>query len=263
VQHLDAEGRSLVDARKVDLRSYLFKVGRGRSSATIARHMSALRTLYKWLHRTGVVERSVAEDLEPPRIGRHLPRVLSQAQSEDLFTVAVGLDPRDRAILEVLYGAGLRVGELCALDRRDVDLGSGLVQVRRGKGNKERRVPIGPPAVAAVREWLQLRGDDEEPALFLNTRGRRISDRSVRRLVEKAGASVGVAGLYPHALRHSFATHLLDAGADLRGIQELLGHSSLSTTQRYTHVSVKGLLDTHRRAHPHARARADEPEGSG
>ena len=260
--HLEAEGRTFASARRVDLRSFLFRIGRGRASATLARHMAALRTLYRWLLRTGTVERSVAEDLQPPRVGRHLPRVLSARQTEGMLEPSQPLCARDRAILEILYGAGIRVGELCALDVADVDLKSGLVQVRRGKGGKERRVPMGPPAVEAVRDWLDERGASPETALFLNARGTRMSDRSVRRVVDRAGLAAGVAGVHPHALRHSFATHLLDAGADLRGIQELLGHSSLSTTQRYTHVSVKGLLDTHRRAHPHDR-RGDDPDGSG
>ncbi len=262
-QHLAAEGRTFADARKVDLRAFLFRVGRGRSSATIARHMAALRTFYRWLLQTGTVERSVADGLQPPRIGRRLPRVLSEPQADWLLDEAQPLSARDRAILEVLYGAGIRVGELCALDVGDVDLKTGIVRVRRGKGGKERRVPMGPPAVEALAAWLDERGASAEVALFLNARGARISDRSVRRMVDKAGLASGVPGLHPHALRHSFATHLLDAGADLRGIQELLGHSSLSTTQRYTHVSVKGLLDTHRKAHPHARRRGDDPDASG
>jgi len=250
-RHVDAIDSSLVTATRPQLRSFLFQVGRGRSSATLARHVSALKSLYRWLLRIGAVEESVAEGLQAPRVGRHLPRVLATHQTEAILDGPSPLPVQDRAMIEVLYGAGLRVAELSALDIADVDLQTRMVTVRRGKGGKERRVPVGPPAVQAVRAWLEERGAASDPALFLNARGRRIGPRTVRRIVRRAGTHAGVIGAHPHALRHSYATHLLDAGADLRGIQELLGHSSLSTTQRYTHVSVQGLLHTHQRAHPH------------
>lgn len=260
-RHLAELGRTFVGARRLDLRSFLFKVGRGRAPATLARHVAALRSFYAWLLETGQVDRAITDDLQPPKVGKHLPRFVSASQAEELLDGTL-LEPRDRAMLEVLYGAGLRVGELCALDLDDLDLDSGWVTVRRGKGGKERRVPMGPPAVEAVRTWLERRGTEPGP-LFTNARRSRISDRTVRRVVAQAGTLVGSPRLHPHALRHSFATHLLDAGADLRGIQELLGHSSLSTTQRYTHVSVRQLLDTYRDAHPHARVRRDGEDGSG
>jgi integrase/recombinase XerC len=249
--HLTQQGRTFAGARRVDLRSFLFHQGRGRAAATLARHVAAIRTFYRWLLETGVVEKTPTDDLQPPKVGRTLPRHLSVPQAHEV--VEEEPSPRDRALLEVLYGGGLRVGELVALDVPDVDLATAIVRIRRGKGGKERRVPLGPPAVAAVRAWLAERPDAEDDALFVDRNGRRLSDRSVRRVVAKAGARAGVPDLHPHALRHTFATHLLDAGADLRGIQELLGHSSLSTTQRYTHVSVQGLLDVHRAAHPHAK----------
>jgi integrase/recombinase XerC len=245
--------------RKVDLRSFLFQIGRGRAPATLARHVAALRTFYRWLLRTGVTTRDLTADLQPPRVGRRLPRFVSVAQADGLLDADGPLGARDRAILEVLYGGGLRVAELCALDLADLDLADGWVRVRQGKGRKERRVPVGPPALAAVERWLDERGRDDGP-LFLQRAGRRITDRAVRRIVDRAGRTAGVDRLHPHALRHSFATHLLDAGADLRGIQELLGHASLSTTQRYTHVSVQALLETYRNAHPHARADGDDPD---
>ena len=165
--------------------------------------------------------------------------------------------PRDQAILEVLYGAGLRVSELCALDMADLALGEATIRVRHGKGQRERRVPIGPPGVQALDAWLLERGGEPGP-VFLNARGARLTDRSVRRIVQREGSRSGWPGAYPHALRHAFATHLLDGGADLRSIQELLGHRSLSTTQRYTQVSVNALLETHRRAHPHGASQDDE-----
>ncbi|MEZ4241306.1 MAG: tyrosine-type recombinase/integrase [Myxococcota bacterium] len=194
-----------------------------------------------------------------PAEGRHPPpRFVSPDAATDLVEQPA-LSVRDRAALELLYGAGLRVGELCALDRRDVDLtDGGWVRVRRGKGGKERRVPMGAAAVDAVGALLHAVDGAPEDPLFRNARNRRISDRTVRRVVERAGQAVGASGLHPHALRHSFATHLLDAGADLRGIQELLGHASLSTTQRYTHVSVQGLLDTYRAAHPRSGRDSDD-----
>lgn len=255
LSHLQGAGRGYLDARRVDLRGYLFVAGRGRAPATLARHMAAIRTFYRWLLREGVIERSEAEDLQPPKVGERLPNLISVTKGKELLDEG-GLAVRDQAIVELLYGAGLRVGELEALDRADVDLEEGIVRVRRGKGGKERRVPVGPPAREAVRAWLERR-TDEDPALFLNARGQRLRQRSIRRIVEAAGQRVGVVGLHPHALRHAFATHLLDAGADLRGIQELLGHASLSTTQRYTHVSMQSLLETYRRAHPHARRDED------
>ncbi len=257
-RHLEKSGRSTLTARKVDLRSFLFEVGRGRAPATLARHVAALRTYSGWLVETERSVTALALELEPPRVGRHLPRFVSVAKADEVLEAPHPL--RDRALLEVLYGAGLRVGELCALDPDDVDLNTGLVRVRRGKGGKERRVPMGAVAAAAVADWLEERGDEPGP-LFLNARGGRIGDRTVRRVVTRVGRAAGVGDLHPHALRHSFATHLLDAGADLRGIQELLGHASLSTTQRYTHVSVQALLDTYRNAHPRARSDGAEPEG--
>ncbi len=259
--HLAGIGRATLTARRIDLRSYLFKAGRGRSPATVARHVAAPRTYYLWLTEQGTLASSPADDLEPPKVGRRLPRFVSAAKAEEVIEPeGEGPPARDRAILEVLYGAGIRVGELCALDPDDLDLDQAMVRVRRGKGGKERRVPMGPAAVEAVRAWLVERGDDPDGPLFLNARGRRISDRTVRRLVERAGKRAGVPDFHPHALRHSFATHLLDAGADLRAIQEMLGHASLSTTQRYTHVSVQSLLETYRAAHPRARGGGGEGE---
>ncbi len=254
-RHLDDHGTSLLQARRIQVRAFLFEAGRGRSSSTLARHVAAIRTFYKWALRLELIEASPVEDLQPPRVGRKLPRFLSRAEATELLdtpSTATTVSIRDQALLEVLYGAGLRVGEASALDRSDVDLVQGMVRVRHGKGNKERRVPLGPPAVGAIRAWLATSPGDEGP-LFTGQRGQRLSPRSMRHVLKKLGDRTGIANLHPHALRHSFATHLLDAGADLRGIQELLGHASLSTTQRYTHVSVEALLDVYKNAHPHAK----------
>lgn len=252
-------GRTLRSARRTDVRGFLFAVARDASSSTLARHIAAIRTLYRWMLREKLVAVSIAEGLRPPKVGRRLPRHLSIAEAARLTDDAEPTGPlplRDRALVEVLYGAGIRASEAAALDRDDIDRDQGLVHVRHGKGDKERRVPLGPPGIRAVHDWLASRVDDN-PAMFVNARGGRLTTRSMQRLVKALGNAVGAPDVHPHALRHSFATHMLDAGADLRGIQELLGHSSLSTTQKYTHVSVESLQATYRRAHPHARARGE------
>ncbi len=261
VAHLRSVGRTPATARKIDLRGFLFSAGNGRSSATLARHVAAVRAWFAWMVDTGVLETSIAAGLQPPRVRQPLPDVLSEPAvdrlfDDDLDRPDAGL--RETVLLEILYGAGLRVSELAALDWEAVDLEQSIVQVVRGKGGKERRVPIGPPAVAALRALSEREGS--RGAVLRNSRGRRMSDRTIRRVVERAGAREGLPGLHPHTLRHSFATHLLTSGADLRGIQEMLGHSSLSTTQRYTHVSVAQLQDVYRRAHPHARDEARDDE---
>lgn len=250
---LEKVGSNYLAATRVELRAFFFLVGRGQAPATLARHVACVRTFYKWLLRHDHVEQSVAESMQPPKVGRRLPRVLTRVDADALFDLAPSdrLRIRDHALVELLYGSGLRVGEAASLDRADLDLVSGMVHVRKGKGGKARQVPMGPSTVAALRDWLAAsRGDGV--AVFLNARGTRLSARSMRRIIRRTGVLNGVRDLHPHALRHSFATHLLDAGADLRGIQELLGHASLSTTQRYTHVSVESLMRVYRNAHPHA-----------
>ncbi|TVQ91713.1 MAG: tyrosine recombinase XerC [Deltaproteobacteria bacterium] len=244
---------SVVHATPVHLRSFLLSVSEGNQSATLARHISALRTFYLWLVREGVIASSPAEGLRTPRIGRHLPHVPSTSACDTLFEQPASA--RDRALVELLYGAGLRVSEAAALSWEDLDLKRGLVHVREGKGGKPRQVPLTPPAVQALRALSEGRATG---AVFRNRRGGRLTDRSMRRIVRKLGLKAGVGGLHPHAFRHAFATHLLDGGADLRAVQEMLGHRSLSTTQRYTHVSVRSLRATHRKAHPHGRARDED-----
>lgn len=253
---LEPRELGFIHVDRITLRSYLFKVGHGRSSSTIARHIAALRTFFQWMLREGHMENPAASDLQPPKVGRRLPHVLSVEQSDSLFEGEPDskLSVRDRALIEVLYGSGLRVAEANALDLSDIDFEQCMIQVRHGKGKKDRLVPMGPAANAA----LQLLSETwviHEGALFRNNRGGRLSVRSMRRIVRQQGLNSGTHGLYPHALRHSFATHMLDAGADLRTIQELLGHESLSTTQRYTHVSMESLLKVHRQSHPHGRKR--------
>lgn len=252
--HLQEGGRTLAQARRLDLRAFLFSAGRGRSPATIARHVSAMRAFFRWLERAGEITVDPAADLKSPKAGRTLPRTATMQQMDGVLELAAqAAQSRDAALVELLYGAGLRVGEAADLGLSDIDLEQGIVSVRRGKGGKERRVPLGAAGVDAMRLWLHERPQADSDAVFLNKRGGALSSRSMRRIVHRRGLEGGVTGLHPHALRHSYATHMLDAGADLRSIQELLGHESLSTTQRYTHVSMERLLDVHRRAHPHGR----------
>lgn len=260
VDELDGKGIPPVLASRLDLRAYLFGSSRDQASSTLAQRIAAIRSFYRWLLEQGELEASPAEGLQGPRVRQRLPEVISVGQAAEVCELG-GETPtsrRDRALVEVLYGAGLRVGEVVALDRQDVDLEQGLIRVRSGKGGKERRVPIGSEGRRALAELIEGVLVAADQALFLNRRGTRLSDREARRIVKKAGLVVGAPGLHPHALRHTYATHMLDAGADLRGIQELLGHSSLSTTQRYTHVSVERLRDVHREAHPHGRGTGGE-----
>jgi integrase/recombinase XerC len=219
----------------------------GRVDATTsARKLSALRTFFKFLLRRGKLEEDPTSLIRPPRRKRPLPRALTV---DDAFALVEAGNVRDSAIRELLYGAGLRVSELCALDVDDLD--GEIVRVRRGKGGKPRHVPMGQKARAALDRWLDERPASESPALFLNRRGGRLTARSVQREIEKTS----IRSATPHVLRHSFATHLLDGGADLRSIQELLGHASLAATQIYTKVSLDHLMSVYDRAHPHARGR--------
>ncbi|WP_426567089.1 tyrosine recombinase XerC [Angustibacter sp. McL0619] len=247
------------------LRSWLAaQTAAGLSRATIARRAAAARTFCAWATRTGRMLRDPALRLVAPRRDRTLPGVLAQQQATELLDVAAGAaddgDPlhlRDRAALELLYGSGVRVGELVGLDVDDVDLDRRVIRVT-GKGNKQRVVPFGVPAAEAVRDWLsqgrpQLATADSGPALLLGRRGRRADQRQVREAVHALLEHVpGADDLGPHGLRHSAATHLLEGGADLRAVQELLGHATLATTQIYTHVSVERLKATYEQAHPRA-----------
>jgi integrase/recombinase XerC len=246
-----------VDAMQI--RGYMgYLHGRNRK-ITIARKLAAIRSFFRYLHKYRVIEENPTEGIRTPKHGKPMPVFLSV---DDMFRLLDAVRPedvlglRDRAILETLYSGGVRVSELAGLDVAHVDLGSGLIRVL-GKGNKERIVPIGAKSVQAIadyRQALQQQVGDLEPgggALFLNKNLGRLTTRSIARVVDKFARKCGLAvPLSPHGLRHSFATHLLDAGADLRAVQELLGHSSLSTTQRYTHVSVDRLMAVYDKAHP-------------
>jgi len=247
---------------KLAVRGFVARLGRrGLGKATIARKLSAVRSFLRHAVRIGSIEANPAANVPSPRVPKSLPRNLTVDEIFGLLERIHGDDPagrRDRAILELLYAAGLRVGELVSLDVEDVDLRGELVRVM-GKGSKERIVPFGKKAGAALRAWFgtaePLRSKSPEPeAVFLNLRGGRLTDRSVRRILNRRIREAAIlARVSPHALRHSFATHLLGAGADLRAIQELLGHSSLSTTQRYTHVNTDALMRVYDQAHPRAK----------
>ena len=253
-----------LDARAVDalaIRSYLAALrADGLQKTSIGRHLSAIRTFFSFLCREGIVETNPARALATPRRDKPLPKALSVAETAAVVEARDGEDAlslRDRALLELLYAAGLRVSELVNLDVADVDLSSRQLRAL-GKGRKERIVPFGEKAAGALRAYLpERRGLGARPELrrdplFVNARGGRLTDRSVRRILLRALAIAGGRPASPHALRHSFATHLLAAGADLRAIQELLGHASLSTTQRYTHLDADRLIAVYKKSHPRA-----------
>jgi integrase/recombinase XerC len=233
----------------------------GYARSTIARRLAAVRSWCRFLCRQGVLTANPADGLRGPRQDRKLPHFVSREDMARLLETPPGASPhglRDRAILETLYSAGVRVSELTGLNLADVDMDGGMATVR-GKGKRERLALLGPQAVDALLLWLDQRNvlagprAAKQPALFLNRRGTRLTSRSVGRLLEKYLAQAGLdPRTSPHTLRHSFATHLLDAGADIRSVQELLGHRSLGTTQIYTHVSTQRLRESYHKAHPRA-----------
>jgi len=247
----DVDGPDGVD--RMHLRRYLASLGTRRlARATIARKAAALRCYFSWSLRQGHIGSDPARSLRAPAGGGRLPRVLSGGEMATLLDApaATPLERRDLAVLELLYAAGLRVSELCGLDRGDIDLRGRTVTVL-GKGGKQRRVPVHDTAVTALSAWLHDGRDtmDGPPeAAFVNQRGARLGPRDVRRILDRRAASP----THPHALRHTYATHLLDGGADLRVVQELLGHSSLATTQVYTHVSKERLRAVYDGTHPRA-----------
>lgn len=264
-------GRDVADLTPHDVeptaaRSFLASMSReGLAKRSQGRALSAVKSCFRYACRQGMLDRNPAEGVRTPKLEKSLPRHLRPGETEELLDAPEHdereLSPRDQAMLELLYASGLRVSELVSLDWNDIDLAGRTVRVL-GKGGKERMVPFGAPAEKALRTWLDQwdavrarcnAADTGEP-VFLNFRGGRLTDRSVRRIVDRHGLAAGVPpGLHPHVLRHTFATDLLSAGADLRTIQELLGHSSLSTTQKYTHVEIERLLQVYRQSHPRAK----------
>ena len=254
---------SLEDATYALLRRWLAHLGtRGYSRATLSRKAAAIRSFYRYLAHRRIVATNPASQLSAPKVPTLLPTVLKTGEAAALVEAPVGDDPylvRDRAILELLYAAGLRVSELCGLDVDDVDLDAQRVRVM-GKGGREREVPVGDVAAEAISQylgWARAAIGPEAPAaagsLFYNRRRRRIGSRDVRSVVENyVKRSLPGRQASPHTLRHSFATHLMEGGADIRAVQELLGHASLATTQRYTHVSRGRLFGAYRSSHPRA-----------
>jgi integrase/recombinase XerD len=264
---LRSSGRGLGDVVEADLVDYVGALrARGLAPSSVARSLVPVRALHRFLAAEGRTRTDPGAHVERPRVPRGLPKALSEAEVGLLLAAPVGEGPivlRDRAMLEVLYGTGVRVSELVGLSLGDVDLDAALLRAF-GKGSKERIVPIGVPAVRALGAWLgpegrpalapdqwRRRGDAE--AVFLNARGGRLSRQGAWDVLRRYAARVGLTGrLSPHVLRHSCATHMLDHGADIRAVQELLGHASISTTQVYTLVSTERLWDVYRQAHPRA-----------
>jgi site-specific recombinase XerD len=251
---------SPADVDRLLLRRYVASLAtRQFARRTIARKVAAIRRYYAFMRQRGYIDSDPSASLRAPAGPARLPRVLEHNEVSALLEPPVSSDDaeplwrrrRDDAVLEVLYGSGVRVGELCSLDIDAVDLPARAITVW-GKGGKERRVPLSVPAVEALVGWLAVRGDvvpaDTGAALFGNERGMRLSPRDVRRILDRRSPRP----THPHALRHSFATHLLDGGADLRVVQDLLGHSDVATTQRYTHVSKQRLRAVYTEAHPRA-----------
>lgn len=271
----DLPGLKLSQIDRYALRRWLGTLAQTLSAASIARKLSAVRTFYRYLLREGVTQANPAAELATPKVSRKLPALVSVDGAGELMSaspaasarggarkgdehLAEAVTARDRLLLETLYGCGLRVSEVSGLDLVGVDLLGRSVRVM-GKGQKERIVPLGSPALLAFQRYLVVRtcfrhpksGNQDAQAVFLNRRGGRLTVRSIQTLVQRYGAQMLSRGdLHPHALRHACATHMLDGGADLRTIQELLGHESLGTTERYTHVSVEKLLKIYDQAHP-------------
>jgi integrase/recombinase XerC len=255
------EAATVSDVDHLLLRRYLALLGKVAKKSSVGRKLAAIRSFFRFLLRRGVVVKNPAELISTPKKENRLPFHLDIDQVTTLVEAPADDQKhalRDRAILEMLYSCGLRVSELTGLDIGELDLSGGMVRVM-GKGGKERIVPVGSRAIKAIREYLVGRS---EPAgngpLFLNTRGGRINRRSVARIIDTHVLRIAAfKRISPHILRHTFATHMLEGGADLRAIQELLGHASLSTTQKYTHVGIDRLMEVYDKAHPKAHTKKE------
>lgn len=248
------------DIRSVDhklLREFVAHLSRLRTKkSSISRKLSAIRAFYKYLHRTGTINNNPARLLQTPKQEKRLPLALTVDDCQRLMEsrpVNPLAELRDRAVLETLYSTGIRASELVGINIEDIDRRERLIRIR-GKGKKERIVPIGKKALAAVDDYLKQRRAENTTAVFTGPSGKRLTVRTVQRILEGHRKAAGLAiPASPHTLRHSFATHMLESGADLRAIQELLGHSSLSTTQRYTHLNLDALMEVYDKAHPRAK----------
>jgi len=265
--------RAVEDVGRVDIlliREYLALRFTSLKKESLARKVACIRSFFKFLMRERIVESNPTAALRAPKRGRSLPKALSVDEMDRFFgRNTLSIPKRDLAIFELLYSSGLRVSELTSLTLNDIDLDNGWVRVL-GKGRKERYVPVGTRAAKAIREYLPVRAahiatakSGRRDGLFVNARGGSLSSRSVRRILKGCLQTAGLAGdASPHAFRHSFATHMLHGGADLRSIQEMLGHSSLSTTQRYTRVDLARLMEVYDKAHPRSGFRRETPEGT-
>ena len=264
---LSARGRAAEDARPADVSDFLTELARGNgrpaaSTATSQRKAAALRSFYRHLRREGMCETDPTASLRSPRKSRKLPRVLGRAEVQRLLEQPKGTDPialRDRALLELMYACGLRASETIDLEIGHVDLVDHVVRAR-GKGSKERIVPVGRTAARAVADYLRrgrpaLVGERTEPRLFVNFRGGSLTRQGLYKIIGRHAQTAGLADkMSPHTLRHTFATHLLAGGCDLRSVQEMLGHADVSTTQLYTHLSNHHIKDAYFKAHPRARS---------
>lgn len=243
----------------IDLRGFIAgQIQKGLNKTTVSRRLSSIRSFFKFLYREGYMKTNPAKLVSNPKVPKLLPRFLSV---DDVFSLVekpegIGFLPaRNRAVLELLYSSGLRVSELSGINTDDIHIKESLIKIK-GKGKKERIVPIGSKAIDAMKSYIieRMLLKSKERALFLNRMGKRLTERGVRRIVVKYARAIGIHGrIGPHTLRHSFASHLLQGGADLRVIQELLGHASLSTTQKYTHLDITHLMDVYDKAHPLAK----------
>ena len=267
VDYLTSPGEQPPDVAGIDLlllREYLgAQYDRGLQPVSIRRRIAAIRALFRFLTKEGLLAANPARLLRNPKTPKKLPDVITAEQANGIIEGSLTVQPerphpkRDRAILELLYGCGVRVSELAGLDLQDLDLTERWLRVR-GKGRKERQVPIPGKSAESLVAWLAERnGTPQQTAVFLNHHGRRLTDRGIRGIVKfYASWIAGDDSIHPHSLRHAFATHLLQDGADLRAIQELLGHSSLATTQKYTHVSLEHLRAEYDKAHPKAKGKS-------
>ncbi|MEC4684410.1 MAG: tyrosine recombinase XerC [Nitrospirota bacterium] len=256
--------KSPADIELSDIRGFIaHRLKDGMERSTVSRQLATLRSFFRFLHRESHISSNPARLVPNPKQQKRLPRFLSVDETFAIIEKPEGIGfqkARDRAILELLYSSGLRVSELAGMDMEDLNMRDGLIKVR-GKRKKERIVPVGNKAIESLKVYLIERSlmKKETQAIFLNRKGSRLTDRSIRRIVVKYSRETGLGGkIGPHTLRHTFATHLLQSGADLRVIQELLGHSSLSSTQVYTHLDITHLMDVYDNAHPLAKKRKGE-----
>ncbi len=260
--HLEKLGQDPLSVSQPQIVEYLESLAAGNeiASTTLHRKLSSLRSFYLQLRREGLIERDPTADVKAPAQGKRLPHVLSRAEVTHLIDQVQGSEPidlRDRAMLELMYASGLRVSEVIGLEVSDLDFEEGILRAR-GKGNKERIVPVGRHALISIRAYLasgraKLTGDRPQKHIFVNFRGNQLTRQGLYKIVRKYAARAGLSErMSPHTLRHTFATHLLSGGCDLRSVQEMLGHADVSTTQTYTHLSTEHLKDVYFEAHPRA-----------